>query len=597
MKLLSTTENPFVNIAINIANSSGGFDKSSFQLIDFLLDNQQYKSFNLNETFLVNISNYHTQNDNYYTNFFNTVFIMENSYNPQLINKIVDLGLIFDPFYRNENNEVVGDILFTRTELDSKRNIFLFNLYLKQQGIEKFTQNIVEHNTLNRCVAQNQLDVAEFLLKHVSIDTMNKNLETPIMYARNLETLKFLSRYQPNWGQKNFLGNDSSFFFSGINDDNIKKEMLNFYLEQLSHNVKKSNHDKKYVEEKLKETLLNLVSKDATKAELSAFLKKYKIPNPETITNKNNRTLGHICVANEDFARYELFPKTDIYHVDNNGYNIFVSLFSKNNFSSTTKLTKAKEILSYCLDSPEKNITQETFNRLIEKPFVSYSSNTLPDWILKDHYLRSQVLKVFEISDHEIDFRSYINTSSNNSEQNNKLYFDLLGNLMKKYDIKLLQNENIFDSLFATRNYQQQKEHYFDKDDSELLFLMLEKCETVGKINLQHFLSDKFDNINSVLFKLKDSFMVVNKEMYETENDLKIANHEKFYKDVCKPFFEFLYNHRLLNIIEKIDEDLINQTLKIDKDGELNGFLKTFSYLKLNNKYTDKNNKTKHMKI
>lgn len=598
MKLLSSTTNPFVNISINIANSSGGFDKSSFELIDFLLDNQKFKFFDINEQFLVNNNSYHQTNNNYYTNFFNTIFIMDQSYHPQLINKMVNLGLVFDPFLRNENKEVTGDILFTRTELDSKRNIFLFNLYLKQHGIEKFTQNIVEHNTLNKCISQNKLEVAEFLLEHVSINLANKNLETPIMYARNLDSLNFLTKYNPNWSQKNILEQDCSYFFSRITDDDIKKDMLNFYLQEYSKSTATTGNDKQYVEQRLKETLLNLVTGDATKVELQTFLKKYKITNPDSIINKDNRTLGHICVANEDFARFDLFPKTDIYHVDNNGYNIFVSLFSKSNFSSVTKLTKAKEILSACLEQPEKNITQETFNRLIEKPFQSYSTMSLPDWILKDHYLRSQVLKVFEISDRDIDFSSYINkSSSNTSVDNNKLYCDLLGNLMKKYDIKLLQNENIFDSLFSTRDYSQQKEHFFEKNDSEILFLMLEKCENVGKINLNEFLSDKFSHINEKLFDLKNSFMIFNKEMYESKEELTFANHQKFYTDVCKPFFEFLYNHRLLSIIEKIDEDLINQTLKIDTNGELNGFLKTFSYLKLNNKYTDKNNKTKHMKI
>lgn len=597
MKLLSTTNNPFVNIAINIANSSGGFDKSSFQLIDFLLDNQQFKHFDINEKFLINNDSYYEKNNNYYTNFFNTVFIMDESYHPQLINKMVNLGLTFDPFLLTENNEVKGDILFTRTELDSRRNIFLFNLYLKQHGIENFTKNIVEHNTLNKCILQNKLDVAEFLLQHVSIDLCNKNLETPIMFAKNLESLNFLKKYNPNWSQKNILDQDCSFFFSRISDDNIKKDMLNLYLKELSNNTISNNNDKKYVEEKLKETLLNLVSGDATKAELQTFLKKYKISHKESITNKDNRTLGHICVANEDFARFDLFPNTDIYHVDNNGYNIFVSLFSNNKFMSTTKFTKAKEILLHCLEFPEKNINQATFDRLIKKPFLSYSTISLPTWILKDHYLRSQLLKVFEISDTEIDFRSYLNNSNNDSKTNNKLYFDLLGNLMKKYDIKLLKNENVFDCLFSTRNFSPQQEHYFNKNDSEILFIMLEKCETIGKINLQEFLSDKFININEQLFGLKKSFMVFHNQIYETKEELNAANHEQFYQKVCKPFFEFLYEHRLLKVIEKIDEDLINQTLKIDTQGDLNGFLKTFSYLKLNNKLTDKNTKTKPIKI
>lgn len=598
MKILKPTINPFVNIAINIANNKLGFDKSSFQLIDFLINNQQFQYFDLNEKFLVNNDDYYNKLGSYFTNFFNTVFIMENSFNPQLINKMVSHGLLFDPFFRNENNEVVGDILFTRTELSSERNIFLFNLYLQQHGIENFTENIVKYNTLNKCIAQNKLDVAKFLLKHLSVNLSNENLETPIMFAKNLVSLEFLSLYHPNWGHKNIFGQDCSYFFSGIQDEQIKKDMLNFFFSELSKDNTSINNDTEYVRKRLEEALLNLVSKNATKVELQTFLKKYKLSDVDSLTNKNNRTLGHICISNEDFARFDLFPHTDLYHIDNNGYNIFTSLFSKNSFSSTTKRAKAKEIFLRCLKEPEKNITSKNINRLIEIPFYNYSSNPLPDWILKDHTLRLETLKSLNLTSNQIDFGPYINHSNSlTSEDKNKLYFDLFGSLIKKYDLRILEEDNIIEKLFTDRHIMDGKEYYFDKNNAEVLFLLLEKCENVGKINLNDFLSDKLSNINKVLFEFKNSFMVYNKEMYETAEELKNVNDNKFYQEVCKPFFEFLNDKKCYSIIQIINEDLINQTLKIDSNGDLNGFLKTFSYLKLNNKLGQKNIKSKNIKI
>lgn len=598
MKLIGTTLNPFINIAVNIANNKGGFDKSSFQLIEFLLNSGHAKDFNINEQFLVNNDDYSNRMGTYSTNFFNTMFIMDNSFNPQLINKLVDAGLKFNPFFVNSENNVIGDILFTRTELNSSRNIFLFNLYLKQNGIKDFTEKLMQHNTLHRCIAQKQLDTAAFLLKHASINLNNNNLETPIMFSKNLETLEFLSSYHPSWGQKNVLGHDCSFYFSGITDDVVKKDMISFYLQQLSSDTISITNDDSYVEKRLEETLIQLVSKDATKMELQSFLKKYKLKNADILTNKDNRTLGHICVSNEDFARLSLFPKTDLYHVDNNGYNIFTTLFNKNRFSSETKLKGAKALLLSCLQEPEKNISQNTFNRLIEMPFSVYSSDSLPDWILKDHFLRNEVLKAFKTSSAEVSFSDYINRNSSlTTIEKHKLYFNLLGNLIKEFDLSILNNDIIFDKIFHFRDYSGGYEHYFSRNETEIFILLLEKCENVGKINMSEFLKDKFSNITPVLLKLKETFLVHNKETYETSNDLMNANHEKFHKDVCTPFFNFLNEYKLLSIIEQIDENLIKDTLNINKEGELNDFFKTFTYVKLNNKLSNKNIKTQSMKI
>ena len=133
MQIIGKTKNPFINLSINIANSKESFDKSSFQLIDFLIEYGHDKNFDLNEQFLVSNNNQYNpygEVKNYSTNFFNTIFNLSDSFNPKLINKLVESGLKFNPFFMTENNEFVGDILFTQTNLNSDRNIFLFNLYL-----------------------------------------------------------------------------------------------------------------------------------------------------------------------------------------------------------------------------------------------------------------------------------------------------------------------------------------------------------------------------------------------------------------------------------------------------------------------------------
>lgn len=596
MNLLTETNNPFINVAVNIANNKNCFDKSSFKLINFLLDNQKFQPFDLNEKILIrdNINNslYYTNKEiNYFSNFFNTIFIIENSFNPQLINKMVDSGLIFDPFYRNENNEIINDILFSRPELSGDRNIFLLELYLKQHGLENFTSNIAHFNTLNKCILLNKLDVAEFILKHVSIDLTNDNLETPIMYAKNLTTLNFLVSYNPTWNRKNIFNQDCSYFFSLINDGKLKEDMLNLFLSELSKsNNSEADNNEQYIQKRLEETLINLVTKDATKLELQTFLKKYKLKNTHLLTDQNNRTLGHICVSNEDFPRFELFNNTDLYHTDNNGYNIFTTLFSKNRLYSNSKISKAKTLFLKCLEEPDRNITSKNIDKLIEIPFDS--SNPLPEWILKDNLIRYELFKLLDFLDNDYENK----TDSPNRLTQSKLYFDLLGKFILKYDLKILENDNMIKKMFidtSDSEHNLHKEHYFNKGDSEIVFLLLEKCETIGKINLNDFLSDKFTNINQILFQLKKSFIVYNSEKYENVELLKEANNQKFYKDVCKPFFEFISDKKWFTVIEKIDEDLINQTLKIDSNGDLNEFLKTFSYLKLNNKLKQNNNKLK----
>jgi hypothetical protein len=600
MKILTSTFNPFVNIAVNIANSKTDFDNSSFALIDFLLENQKFQYFDINETFLVNDPNkfipynISSNSKNFFTNFFNTVFSIEGSFNPQLINKLVTHGLIFDPFYRNENNEIIGDIVFSKPELNTNRNIFLLNLYLQQNGIENFTKNIVKFNTLNLAVSLNKLDLVKFILNYVSVNLTNEKLETPIMYANNIDTLNFLSSYKPYWGQKNIFGKDCSFFFSNINNKKIKQDLLDYFFKQLSQNTQ--INDNNNIEKKLEEGLVNLVTQNATKEEIKLFLKKYNLKNIDSITNKDNRTLGHICVNEERFNIFELFPNTDLYHIDNNGYNIFTSLFFKNNFSSSKKFIKAKELLLNCLKQPENNINQKNIDRLIEKPLQPYISNPLPDWILKDPLLRIGTFKALEISPNEFDFDFYNNKAYSIIDKS-KLYFDLFTKQILKYDLKILQDNNFINYMFFKNNPLNNQEYLFDHNIAEILFLLLEKCEKLGKINFNEFLTDKFSNINKLLFNFKDNLMIYNKEIYETVEDLKHANNRKFYQEVCKPFFKFLNDKNYYSIIELIDEELVNETIKIDLKGHLNDFLKTFTYLKLNKKLHGKNIKNKIIKI
>lgn len=595
MKNLNQTNNPFLNIAINIANTNY-FDKSSFNLIQFLLDYEHFKNFDINESILVEInsqSNYGYRNDKkiFLRNFFNIVFIMENSFNPDLINKLVSIGMKINPFLIDENGNIENDILFSRPELDERRNIFLMNLYLNQNGIEDFTYQIKKFNTLHKLVALNKLNVLEYLFKQIDINLTNNNLETCIMYAKNPETLKFLAKYNPNWSHKDIFGKDASSFYSGHQNDETKKELLDNFFNYLSSSSNhENNHNKEFIENRLKETLISLVEKDGTKSEVQSFLKKYKIKNPHLITNLNNRTLAHICIANGDFARSTIFDGTDYYHTDNNGYNIFNSLFRQSNISASTKIDYAKTIFLKCLQDKDKAFNEKSFNRLL-KDFISSSNMNIPNWIIKDNTLRTKLFECLDISYNDINLQEILNIS-NSSTQICKNFFSIFKKLIKKYDIELLKS-NIIENFFDVRSYN--SEHYFDKVSAENFHELLLVCDNIGKINIEEFLYENFKDINVFLFSLRKTHSIYNKESYssiELDNEID----KSFYSNVCSPFFKFLTEHKLHKIIEILDEDLINKVIKNDKTGDLNDFLKTFSYLKINNKLSS-SKKIKQIKI
>lgn len=596
MKNLHQTNNPFLNIAINISNTNV-FDKSSFSLIEFLLDYEHFKNFDINESMLVDTnyqSNYGYQNENniFLRNFFNIVFIMDNSFNPDLINKLVSIGMKIDPFLKDKSGNIESDILFSRPELDERRNIFLMNLYLNQNGIEDFTHQIKKFNTLHNLVSLNKLNVLEYLLKHVDINLTNNNLETCIMYVKNPDTLNFLAKYNPNWSQKDIFGKDASSFYSGHHNDEIKKILLDNFFKYLSSSSHyENNNDKDFIENRLKETLISLVEKDGTKSELQSFLKKYKIKNPHLIMNTNNRTLAHICIANGDFARSSIFEGTDYYHVDNNGYNIFNSLFRQSNIYASTKIDHAKKILLKCLEDKEKSFTEKSFNRLLND-FISSSNMTIPTWIIKDNTLRTKIFEILEVNYNEINIQEFL-SNSNNSNQNCKNLFTLFKKLIKKYDIDLLKNNNLIEEFFNVRSYN--SEHYFDKVNAENLKELLLVCDNVGKINLEEFIHENFKDINKFLLSLRETHSIYNKESYssvELDNEID----KSFYSNVCSPFFKFLTENRLHKTIEILDEDLINKVIKNDTKGDLNDFLKTYSYLKINNKLSS-SKKMKQIKI
>lgn len=603
MKIINPTLNPFVNIALNIANSKYDFDKSSFQLIDFLLENHSTQ-FDINEPFDIkrqyshSYSFYKQENEINTTNFFNEIFILNNSFNPQLINRMVDCGFKINPFLTNENKEVIDDVLFTKVELNEKRNIFLFNLYLKQNGIADFTKKIVEHNTLHKAVNLNKLDLCKFLLEHVSINLCNKDLDTPIMFAKNLDTLNFLDKYNPDWSKKNVLKKDCSYYYSQLEESGTKKNMMDFYLNRLSKNFPEDNEDNVlYIQKRLEESLLNLVVKDATKAEIQTFLKTHKLKNADIIKNIEKTTLGHICVINGKYARLDLFPKTDIYNIDKKGRNMFTTLFGQTRISSKSDIQNARKILLRCLEDSEKNITEETFNELLELPLKKYTTEVLPNWIFSDYFLKREVLKTFKISEKEINI-DYITKNQHGAIKIDEIeiYFDLLGNLMKKYKINILEKENVI-NLFFNNNLDINNNNSFNKDDVKKFLVILHKCESIGKLEIEDFFKEVFTDLNSVINNMKNNFIVENKEIYETSEELKKASENSFFEKVLIPFFKFLQEENILNIIKILDNELVNEVLIQDTKSELNDFSTIFTYLKINDKLEVKKTKIKKTKI
>ena len=615
MKLITETSNPFVHLAILIANNKGDFDKSSFSLIETFINNGFHLHHDINETFLIqdkDYSNYYSYKDKQYeTNFFNSVFILDNSFNPKLINKLVDSGLKFNPFKKTsanideeiQNNDI-NDILFTRVELDEQRNIFLLKLFLKQNGIEEFTKQISRCNTLHRAITLNKIDLTKFLLEHVSIDIKNENLETAIMYAKNIDTLKFLSEYNPNWSIKTALGHDCSYYYSGISDDKTKKDLLNFYVEKISTNSKENEIlDSDIINEKIKTTLLNLVEKDATKAELSGFIKKYKLKNFEGFTNKNNRTLGHILISKQDFARFDLFPNTDLYHVDNNGYNIFASLLSCDGLSETkTKL--AKQFILRCLENPEKNMSEKVFDRLID---LGLNQSRIGSWILKDPFIRNQMLNVFEKKPGEIDFNIYLNKGSSITDnEKTKFYFSLFSNLMTKYDIKSLNSDIILKNFINISDCINNYEIKFDKNYMDKLVILMNEYSNTNKLSLSELFEKTFSNINEHFYELLSKNKIWGKERFETDEEFLLESKRSFYKDFAIPFFHFLVETKLDNLIIKINKNIVEEINNfIQKEDNFNQYLfqkfeefgKIYSYLNLNNKLELKNIKNKPGKI
>ena len=151
----------------------------------------------------------------------------------------------------------------------------------------------------------------------------------------------------------------------------------------------------------------------------------------------------------------------------------------------------------------------------------------------------------------------------------------------------------IIENFFDVRSYN--SEHYFDKVSAENFHELLLVCDNIGKINIEEFLYENFKDINVFLFSLRKTHSIYNKESYssiELDNEID----KSFYSNVCSPFFKFLTEHKLHKIIEILDEDLINKVIKNDKTGDLNDFLKTFSYLKINNKLSS-SKKIKQIKI
>lgn len=588
--------NPFIELG-KILNNKNDNKESIINLLNFIL--QSNDKYDINELFDSDMnlgSVWSSKTVKSQTNLFNVLIFKNNIFDHKLITDMVNYGLKINTSILHPDNSIINDMLFNMNSLNDEQNIYLLNLYLKQNNIEDLKEKCKVNSTLHRAISQNKTLLIDFLINKLGIDFLNIDNKTPIMFVKTMDTFEHLLKYSPNLTLKDVYNNDLSHYLSQISNDDVKKDMLNLFIKNVVNDDTQSTSNANL--DRLNEVFINLVINDGTKKEISDFIKKNKLTNIHLLTNKENKTLGQILIEKELFERFDLFKKTDLYNIANDNSSILSKLLTTERYSTASKMNAAEDILLDILDYKEKINLEKTFQYLFDNAFNNYQTN-IPMWILKkpkkDLSLALNKEDLFELLN--IDNQNYsilnekIKSLGAGSESENKidLYFNLYTDNFTKY---LSFNDlNFVDSIFIEYD----KKYSFDHIS---FFKQLSFLKYYKKEDKEEFTKSLYKDINIKLNAILDYKINSIYNDFDKNNQIEIVTEEHYKKNVI-PLLQELSFFDNKDIIKLIDIDIVNNAIKYcDKNNiEMDKFMSTYTYLHLNNSIKDGNIKSIKNKI
>lgn len=480
------------------------------------------------------------------------------------------------------------------------KKIKLLNAAYNNLEFSDFNELIKKHKILHFAVEKKEFNLINLLIaeKKVDVNLEDDKNSTPLLYANSLEAVKFIAQYEPNWFAVNAEGKDCVNCFSVIYDKEVSNRMISFAQNKMKENIDKSGLSEDFLNNKIKETLIDLIKTDKNKKELVDYLKKHKIKKFDDIKDEDGSSIAQMCLEKGNWAKYEVF-KLEGLDQNNVGRTELDILLCKKNIK---RANEAKKIFEHVVSKGWDIYKNFAFNVLDEKYIEkSYNSGSsiLPRWIFEDErngrskelgeFLKTFVgEKQFIIDGLKKEDSKITDASSYSEKLDKEFYLDIyfLLSHWKLYGEKKLVDLDVESLLRKQRKYSAESDYY--EIDSSKFDKFVKLIQVANNY-------DFFDDLHVYDFEIKLEEFVTKtfiKEFYKSKNK-KDSSFSKFFSS-NKDSLDYCFKHNHGIIQELITDDFIEF---LQKEGKY--LLEIAQAIKLDKELSHKkeNRKVKGMKI
>lgn len=505
----------------------------------------------------------------------------------EIINSSKDKNDINSLLSKNSKKTKYSSSLFNGANEEIKK-IKLFESAYSSMSFSEFNNLIKKYKVLHFALESKEFSLINFLVKDkkINIDLEDENKNTVLFYARDVESLKFIEKYQPNWFFVNAENKDCVNCFSKISDKEVSNKMISFAQNKMKENITKNGLSEDFITRKIKETLIDLINTDKNKKELVDYLKKNNLEKFDDIKDEKGNSIAQICLEKGNWARYEVFKLNEI-DTNKDGRTELDILMGK---KSVKREKDAKKVFDFVIKKGLSKYTDFSFNVLndtfLEKNYYSKTS-ILPDWIFKDannerdKEIGQLLEKIIEEKSFFIDGIKEENNRFNikdgysyRNERNNHIdiYF-CLAHLLLCGKKKLTDLD--INSVFIKQN-----NYYSKKDYLELDTFKFDKFISIIEIGNRYKF---FENLNIKDFEMKIEECVTRnfiKEFYKSSN--KKDDNQSFIsffnanKESLVYFFKNnngiineLITDNFIDFLNKNGKDLVVMAQKIKLENDL----------------------------
>jgi hypothetical protein len=284
-----------------------------------------------------------------------------------------------------EEYKQVNNPIFVFRNAPEEKTMALLSHTFTQMFPEDFAEKVSKYRTLHNAVKSNNREVIKFLVEgcNIDINIKDSDLATPLFYCETLDTLNIINQYKLDWFNKDTANKECLSYFASLEDKEESRQMIRFTQQAITDEISNNPNNglpSNYLQERIRNSLLEMVQSDRTKKELEDFMKKNNVTSVSDIFDENGNSLAQICLMKNNWARYNIFKNHyPLEHVNNSGKGSLEIIFSLRRVSHERS---AKPIFDELLLNGVQYKNGDFSLNLLKEYFKNSSLLELPTWYM-----------------------------------------------------------------------------------------------------------------------------------------------------------------------------------------------------------------------